>query len=189
VFPVTGFGLTPVSVKFKSDYLWPLQEFDKSEGLLAKVTATWAEGYHFTDWIKQSLPYHYDTISDLELIFGDLDGDGVSNFAEYATLSSATVKGSNVIVNGDSFGRPENIAFHRYHTGDIPAFTYGLQMSGNLVDWQDVPFEEVSVRDSADSNLEFVTMSPASDVVLPVGDCFLRLVVSTDIYLPETSNP
>ena len=90
-------------------------------------------------------------------------------------------------MNRDSSGRPENIAFSRYAPGDNPLFTYGLQISSDLVAWEDIPSIETIVYDDKVQSLQHVTLRPPPDIQRPAGACFLRLVVSTDFYIPKPS--
>jgi hypothetical protein len=182
---VYPFGINEVTIEF-NNYENPSYpgQFDAASGWIGSIKAKWPKDSSITRWIKWALPYSWETITDFELMFGDEDGDGVQNIFEYATLSSAVTPGSNIRVVRGADGRDERITFYKPFVGYFP-FTYALEASSNLVEWQRIPFIFEPDDFTDDSYKIFCRIRPDDDVVLPEGRCFLRLVVISDFYLPS----
>ncbi|MCB1120337.1 MAG: hypothetical protein KJT03_02210, partial [Verrucomicrobiae bacterium] len=184
---IDRFGISEVTVELVN-YNTPLSgEYENRTGYVGSIKARWPEDSSLARWIKWALPYSWETIHDLDLIFGDVDRDGVKNIFEYATLSSAVTPGSNIWVNRGPDGRDESIHFYKPYVLNFP-FEYALEASPNLVNWERIPSVLESEAQVIDNYKIFCRIQPDPAVVLPEGRCFLRLVVSTDFYLPAASN-
>ena len=82
----------PIAYDVRMEYISRIPtlsaDYDTTTGWIDKIDVSWIEGHPFTTWIMEHFPEEYDTISDFELLFGDRDRDGITNYLEFATFSS-----------------------------------------------------------------------------------------------------
>ena len=179
------FGFQEATVRFipgSSGLINPVR--DDAPGLINRIKLSWPEDHPFTTWIKWALPHKFDTISDFELLFGDEDGDGIQNIVEYATLSSAVSKSSNVWPSLDENGRQENVTFYKPQVADDP-FEYNLEVSSNLVEWERVPSVLEYIQEDPENARILARVSPHPDFPVQGEIRFLRLVISSRIHVPK----
>jgi subtilisin family serine protease len=193
--------LEPFKVFLAFDSHKPLgeDEFDTSRGSIDKVQVSWIEGHPFTRWLKRHYPLNYQSLTDLEILFGDDDDDGVYNFLEFATMSSPTIPGSNVWIERNrtegveiwvpgplgqqkitKYDNEVTLLFFEPMIPDSPGFSYGLEYSPDFVNWTRIPVESDKGYILNDSQLTRIW--PVKGSYDETETAFFRLIVSTEIY-------
>ena len=191
-----------VEIEYASRPLAFSSNYDTTTGWIDKLNVSWIEGHPFTEWIIEHFPEEYETITDFELLFGDRDKDGITNYMEFATFSSPNSSETNFWLTREQveieigtggvftpgFNRPpsfrvEERSIFNFHAPEFngPQFHYKLQFSQNLTSWDILETSSTNLKQLSEG-VVLVQMIITDDQIDPERPLFFRLTISSELY-------